>query len=112
MTTTTPTWTPQDVNALDVAFGRVDGLMPAYETIPAEFKDSHTFWGKVVNLWFCRGLRGTEWKPKSGIDAGKAVAHVTAIMHSFEPRHEHKTAASAYLLSLWFDDVTYDGQER
>jgi hypothetical protein len=31
--------------------------------------------------------------------------HLKAIMGSFQPKHEHKTAGVAYLMSLWFEAV-------
>lgn len=55
---------------------------------------------------FYRGLSNkTEFHGKEGIDGKAALLHVREILQSFEPQHEHKTAACAYLMSLWFDDV-------
>jgi len=45
--------------------------------------------------------------PNDGIDQNKALRHIKAILGSFEPKHEHKEAAAAYLLSLWFKSVKY-----
>ena len=36
-----------------------------------------------------------------------ATKYLKAFMGSFEPKHEHKEAAVAFLLNEWFDDVEY-----
>jgi hypothetical protein len=53
-----------------------------------------------------------EIKPKEGVDVDKALRHIQAIMRSYQPKHEHKEAAVAYLLSQWFDDVTWTPKPR
>lgn len=106
----------KELNPLEVAFGasRTAELMPAYSAIPAEFKDFNcpTKWNRVVSAWFFEGLKNAKWKPKAGVDTRKALLHIKAILGSFEPKHEHKEAGVAYLLSEWFEDVTYDGSEK
>jgi len=98
---------PKEVSDVDMAFGgKISKLMPSYEKIPDEFKRSSSKWGRIVAEWFFSGLpKGTEFIAKDGIDRAKALRHVKAILGSFEPKHEHKEAGCAYLLSLWFDDV-------
>lgn len=105
---------PSDASDLQVAFGlKVLDLMPEYSTIPEEFCNFNRRekWGQLVTTWFFRGLKTASFTPKEGIDAEKALRHIRAIMCSFEPKHEHKQAACAYLLSLWFDDVTYEAAQ-
>ena len=99
--------TPATVTGLDCAFGgRMEKLLPPYSTIPDEYKRGHTKWNKVVSRWFFSGLPNeTRFVPKSGIDESAAKAHLRAILVSFEPKHEHKEAGCAYLLSKWFEDV-------
>lgn len=99
--------TPATVTALDCAFGgRMEKLLPPYATIPEEYKRGHTKWNKVVSRWFFAGLpKETRFVPKPGIDEADAKAHLRAILVSFEPKHEHKEAGCAYLLSKWFEDV-------
>jgi hypothetical protein len=41
------------------------------------------------------------------MEAQAAMRHVQYCMRSFEPKHEHKEAGCAYLLSLWFDDIEW-----
>jgi len=102
----------KEVSALDVAFGggRMSELMPAYDHIPSQFKDWNRpgKWNKVMGDWFYSGLKNAQWKPKPGVDTKKALMHIKAVLGSFEPKHEHKEAGVAFLLSEWFEDVTYD----
>lgn len=104
--------TPQPVKDLDLAFPTsVAHLMPAYATIPDEFKHGRTIWSRLVNDWFFCGIEGLQMEPKEGIDRQMAMRHIRAIIGSFEPKHEHvdeKEAACAYLLSLWFDNPTWE----
>ena len=99
-----------DVSPLDVAFGGgAMKILPPMAIIPAEFKrwTGGSRWVKVVQDWFYGGLHNAVWKPKHGVDTAKALAAVRCCIGSFEPAHEHKTAGCAFLLSQWFDDVTY-----
>lgn len=101
--------TVQEVTGLDLVFGGdMKKLLPPMSEIPEEFKKGHSKWNKVVSDWFFYGLKNADWKPKEGIDATKAIRHVSAIMRSFEPQHEHKEAGCAYLLSEFFEDVKYE----
>ena len=85
-------------------------LLPPYAEIPPEFKDfnGHNKWLQTTTDWFFCGLTGAQWTPKEGIDTAVALRHLSAIMWSWEPKHEHKEAGVAYLMSQWFDDVTYE----
>lgn len=96
------------VNHLDVALGcNALSLLPPWKDIPDEFKRDRSKWCQVVSDWFFCGLRDVKWTPKSGVDTQKAIAVIKACIGSFEPSHEHKEAGCAYLLSEWFEDVTY-----
>ena len=94
---------PQDVDAITATFpGRVSGtLLPLREEIPEEFQDWNNPWCRLVSQWFFRGLE--EIRFREGIDYTKAVHHLKACIGSFEPKHEHKQAGTAYLMSLWCD---------
>ena len=95
---------PIKVDAATTAFpASVGHLMPKYEDIPDEFKHRRNPWVKWQQGWFFSGLKG--WpEPKDGIDIKEAMAHLSCIQRSFEPKHEHKEAAVAYLASLWFKE--------
>lgn len=101
--------TPQEVNGLDLAFGAADvmKLMPKYGDIPQEFKTYGNKWVKVVDDWFFGGIKITKAVPKPGIEHPKAIRHIMAILMSWDPSSEHKTASCAYLLSLWYTEFEY-----
>lgn len=94
---------PVAVSDLLLAFpAAVEHLMPAPEDIP-EVDDK---WTRVVRTWFYKGLSAdAKFYMRDGIDGEKAFRHLSAILRSFQPKHEHKEAAMAYLLSLWCEEV-------
>ena len=103
---------PKEVAALDMGFGpkNLKEYLPAWEEIPQEFKDERVEvkkWITLVDDWFFAGLHKIVMIPKVGIDNKVALGHVRAIMASWEPSHEHKTAGVAWLMSLWFDSFDY-----
>jgi hypothetical protein len=101
-------YTPITVTAPQMAFGpaRWSDLAPSYNDIPEEFKDHHNPWVKLIGWWFFKGLSGSiTLKAKPGFDHNAALSHVAAMMKSWEPKHEHKEAAAAYLMSLWFEST-------
>lgn len=103
---------PLEVDKLATVFGGdMKRLMIPMCDIPKEFKNFRdSKWSKVISCWFFRGLsENTKFVPKEGIDPKSALNHIAAILRSFEPKHEHKEACCAYLLSLWFEDIlTYN----
>lgn len=98
---------PRDLSDVDVAFGAAGEclrLMPAMEDIPAEFKRWHgTPYNELQAKWFYEGLDAGVLVAKPGIDRNTALRHLQTIQGSWEPKHEHKEAGVAYLMSLWFD---------
>lgn len=99
---------PIKVNDVDTAFGgNMNELLPPMAEIPEEFKRSNTKWNKVVNDWIFSGLYDCKWTPKEGINSSEALRHVQSILVSFDPKHEHKEAGCAYLLSCFFEEVEY-----
>lgn len=102
---------PQDVTDAEIAFGGgTDRLLPAYKDIPEEFKDwnSRNKWNKLFNDWFFNGLKNANFVCREGVDKDKAMRHLKACMGSWAPKHEHKEAGCAYLMSQFFEDVTYE----
>lgn len=101
---------PQAITNLDLGFGVKDmsGFLPAWEEIPEDFRNERgeaKKWTELVSHMLCKGLENITTKVKPGIDSRIAIRHCSMILHSWEPKHEHKIAGVAYLLSLWFDDV-------
>lgn len=79
-------------------------IMPPMKDIPDEFKRwSENPFVRLQSEWFFNGLKKWPLKVRSGIDQHAALAHLNAIQRSWEPKHEHKVAAVAYLMSLWFE---------
>ena len=99
------------VDDLDVAFPtKAMSILPPWAELPPEFKKWHdrgNKWIKCVTDWFYRGLDKPKWKPKKGVDQKAALRAVAACIGDWTPSHEHKIAGCAFLLSEWFDDVTY-----
>lgn len=99
---------PHNVNGVTATLGAgrdVYHLMPAYEDIPDEFrKNRENPFAKLQRQWFFKGINTRVFVAKPGIDKSLALTHLSAIQNSFEPRHEHKAAGVAYLMSLWFEE--------
>lgn len=102
---------PQSVSDLELAFpAHVEHLMPSREhceaalaTIPPD--EAHK-WLQFQRAWFSKGLNpDTVVELYDGIDGEAAFRHLQAIQGSFQPKHEHKEAAVAYLCSRWFADA-------
>lgn len=94
---------PQEIPDALVAFpADVMELMPAMDDIPFEFKRYSNPWCKWQSEWFFSGLESFP-KAKAGINQNTALRHLSAIQGSFQPQHEHKSAAVAYLASLWLE---------
>lgn len=97
----------------DVLFtfpGEITHLMPAYTLIPVEFQNLNriTDWNKFVGHWLMRGNPFDAWDLRilPGVDGQLAIRHLATIGRSYQPKHKHKEAAMAWLLSRWFSSVT------
>lgn len=102
---------PQHVDELLLAFPAILGeLLPPLDVIPDEYPHRQE-WLDFQGHWFAGTLpQDSEMEPADGIDATTAGRHLSAIQRSFEPRHQHKVAAVAWLASRWFIRVsTPDG---
>ena len=83
-------------------------LMPAWEDIPAEFRnfnDRQNKWLRFQRDWFFTGITKQKVVMRDGFSEADAFRHLAAIQRSYEPKHQHKEAAIAYLASLWFVDA-------
>jgi len=99
-----------ELTKFDVVWNKDDHL-PAWDDIPEEFKRSNNPYCRFVSQWFFAGRKPEDMArlvPKEGVDRAKALAAVYAALGSFKPKHQHKEAGCAYLLSQWFD-LTTDG---
>jgi len=98
-----------EVSDAEIAFPTAKNI-PPLEKIPKEFKDSNadTEWHHTFRVWFYTGGNLKTCIPKDGVDKTKAIRAIKSIMGSYSPKHEHKTAAVAWLLSEWFDKFEID----
>lgn len=98
---------PHEISDIQLAFPAsvVGVLMPDRSAVP-EYEDRH-LWEDFVSTWFFLGDPFSKYDigVREGVDGNKAIRHATAILKSFEPKHEHKTEATAWLLSRWFDGI-------
>lgn len=97
---------PMVVSDLLYAFpGHLDRLLPAWSDIPEEFKQSNE-WTRFVDAWFYEGWPSDlNLYEHPDVDAMTAHRHLHTILRSFEPKHEHKVAGVAWLMSRWFAAV-------
>ena len=103
---------PKPVDKVDLIFGPADvtTLMVPYDEIPRDYKgfSSNTWGHRLFCDWFYSGVDNLKLIPKGGIDADNAQAHISSIMRSWQPKHEHKEACCAYLFELWFESGTWE----
>ena len=101
--------TPIEIDDVTAAFpANVTGvILPPIEDVPEEFHYfGDTKWNKLVSLWFYKGLpEGAEFKARKGVDVDVALRQLGACLGSLQPKHEHKDAGVAYLMSLFFEDI-------
>ena len=96
---------PVEVTDAELAWGKIKGLLPDRKDIPEEFYNDSNDWTRIISIWFFDGLPlDAEVKPKDDIDISMAVRHISAILKSYEPKHEDKVAGCAYLLSEFFEE--------
>lgn len=85
-------------------------VLPTWEEIPEDFRNKQgegKKWVKVLEDWFFNGIELSNVVMKDGIEKRSAIRHIGHIMHSWKPKHEHKIAGCAYLMSLWFERFDY-----
>lgn len=102
---------PQEVDDVTIAFpANIMHLLPKMEEIPEEFHHRNTKWNRFIDdLFYGKVPSNTVIHEVDGVDPVLAGRHIRAILGSFEPKHEHKSAGCAYLCSLWFTSI--DGYE-
>lgn len=97
---------PQTVSDVLLAFpGTVSHLMPKMSAIPQDFRDERgdaASWARAA-VQFFMGREMPTLLCRHGITSVKAERHLRAIAGSFEPKHEHKMAALAWLMSRWLE---------
>lgn len=75
-------------------------LLPPVDLIPTKLTVGGFDWRAWASDWFFGNLESFP-AAKERIDATDAGRHLTCLMGSFEPKHEHKVDAVAWLASRW-----------
>lgn len=92
-------------DGLSAAFGARLADYPRMEAVPKQFQEHSGPYQNVVSSLFFRGGKlsdyGLDFKPS--IDRSAAMTALRALLGSFDPKHEHKTAVVAWALSEWCD---------
>jgi hypothetical protein len=100
----TAPYKPIPVNDAMYAFpANVVGVMlPEWDDIPKDFQDwnGRNKWIKRADNWFCQGIENPP-EAQEGFNKKEVYRHLSCCMRSFQPKHEHKIAGVAYLMSLW-----------
>lgn len=92
---------------LDLAFpANVIHMMPPYAELRTANYPRKRELEALVSRWFFSGMKNLKTKPREGVDVTKALAHLKCVLSSFEPSHEHKTAAVAFLINEWFEEFS------
>lgn len=90
----------------DAAFGARLSDYPPENTIPVEFHRHNNRYAEAVSTLFFRGGRlsdfGLNWKNPRNVQYSIVLR---ALLSSFDPSHNHKTAAVAWFLSEHTEDV-------
>ena len=86
---------------LDAAFGAELSDYPPYDMIPEELRGGHTKFNAAVSTLFFKGgsLTDVGLKLKDGVDRSDFFGALQSMLGSFAPKHEHKDAACAWLMS-------------
>lgn len=107
-----PVETPDVLRAFPAQVGH---LMPNPHEIPDGYWLSHLGtpeekqWVAIADKWFMYGLSdGVEVHMKEGFDGETCWWHLSTIMRSFQPKHEHKIASIAFLMSVWMVAIVDD----
>lgn len=112
---------PQEIDDLTKAFPAhvIGSLMPYMHEIPQDFQEETKVsrsWYLFIGGWQVRGLgEGTGFvgvilapAVKEAELGEQAFAHLGTLLRSYEPKHQHKEAAVAWLASLWFERVVWE----
>jgi len=66
---------PTDISDLDIAFSaRVSHLLPAYDSIPDDFKRSSNKYCEMTSRWFFSGVNASVFTAKPDIDKRAALS--------------------------------------
>lgn len=94
--------TPEQVSAItdvDQAFGSTK-LLPPFDQIPAEFRQSQNIYHRIASsMFYGTDMPDGEVTIHEGFGQDNMVKCIRAHLCSFEPKHEHKMAGVAFMIS-------------
>jgi len=86
------------ITDVELAFG-TERLLPAWDDIPQAFQDGNLYTRIMDALFAGVPLPICDIEFRDGFIAAQVVRAVRAHLSSFAPKHQHKIAGVAYLLS-------------
>ena len=89
---------------MDLMGTNVMEFIPKMPDIPSYPKRKE--YENLVENWFFNGLESFDGNPKKGVQTNQALLHISCVLRSFQPSHEHKIASAAFLLNEWFHSFT------
>ena len=94
---------PKSASDLDYAFPAVviGRFIPCWDDLPAPFRNRSSGFEELATHVAFNAVSFRDGVLRDGIDAHMANRQISIVARSFEPKHEHKEAGLAYLLSLW-----------
>jgi hypothetical protein len=103
----TPDMPVPEINDIELVFGTTKAL-PKYEDVPEEFKRGSNLYVRAVSGLFFHGGLLSEYglKVRDGLDALNVHRAISAHLCSWEPKHEHKEAGVALMLSHCTEPLT------
>lgn len=86
------------ITAPEWAFS-TERLLPAWEDIPADFKQGNSYTELAEAIFYNRPIPNGEIELFAGVDAEKLNRCIRAHLQSFGPKHEHKIAGVGFMIS-------------
>jgi hypothetical protein len=110
MAKTTDWSLPKPVSDVQFAFPAniIGTLIPEWDDLPDEFRNRTSGYEELAGHACFNNVGFRSDSLLEGIDIELANRQLNAIARSFQPKHQHKEAAIAYLLSLWLVQPTED----
>jgi hypothetical protein len=101
---------PKTVPDVQFAFPAyiIGTLITEWDDLPDEFRNRTSGYEELAGHACFNNVGFRSDSLLEGIDIELANRQLNAIARSFQPKHQHKEAAIAYLLSLWLVQPTED----
>ena len=89
------------------------GLLLPESEIPKDFPNRELWEELFAKIFYSGGVKGKDLYlvQKKGVDGKKAFRQITAVMKSYQPRHQHKEIGVSFMFSEWFESYGWKDQE-